>query len=415
MQKNQNYIKTQQLAVIDGETLSDMRLPPAQFCVQSLLQPGVTILGGAPKVGKSWLVLDLCVRIARGEPFFGMPTRQGTVLYLCLEDTTRRIQQRLLSLTDEASANLFFSVEAKPLAEGFCQQIRDFVSSHPDTVLVAVDTFQVIRRTIPDASYANDYQDVRELKALADDLCISVLLVHHLRKQAASDPLDKLSGTTGLSGAVDAAWVLEKSARCQSGAKLTCTGRDIEYRELELRFNNENCAWEVISDSAEEPTLLLPPEMADLLEFMEKERQFCGSNSVFTGKYNASCGRALSPKKLKQLMNKWRYELEARGLYFASTRNSSQRMLTVSFSPVSRDSSAHGDPSVTSDSSASIDSAKPENSFAVNESGNSSGSSDASDEKNPLPHSCVTCVTCVTAPPAENEKQAIPDREPPIP
>lgn len=65
------------LAVIDGETLMDMRLPPTRFCVQTLLPQGVTVLGGAPKIGKSWLVLDLCVRIAKGEAVWGMPPRRA--------------------------------------------------------------------------------------------------------------------------------------------------------------------------------------------------------------------------------------------------------------------------------------------------------------------------------------------------
>ena len=154
------------LTVIDGETLADMRLPPAQYCVKSLLHQGVTILGGAPKIGKSWLVLDLCVRVAKGEPAFGLEVKRGTTLYLCLEDTLRRIQHRLVSLTDEAPANMFFSTEARTLTEGLCDQVREFMRAHPDTVLVAVDTFQVIRSTTPDVSYAADYQDVRELKKL---------------------------------------------------------------------------------------------------------------------------------------------------------------------------------------------------------------------------------------------------------
>ena len=68
------------LAVIDGETLVDMKLPPTQFCVQTLLPEGVTILGGAPKIGKSWLVLDLCVRIDKGEALWNLTTKKGTIL-----------------------------------------------------------------------------------------------------------------------------------------------------------------------------------------------------------------------------------------------------------------------------------------------------------------------------------------------
>ena len=56
--------KKNKLTVIDGETLMDTRLEPTKFCIDTLLPQGITILGGAPKIGKSWLVLDLCVRIA---------------------------------------------------------------------------------------------------------------------------------------------------------------------------------------------------------------------------------------------------------------------------------------------------------------------------------------------------------------
>lgn len=336
-------MENNKLTVIDGETLADMRLPPTQYCVQSLLHQGVTILGGAPKIGKSWLVLDLCVRVAKGESVFGLEVRQGTTIYLCLEDTMRRIQHRLVSLTDDTSANMFFSTEAKTLADGLCDQVRDFVKEHPDTVLVAIDTFQVIRSTTPDVSYATDYQDVRELKKLADEMGISLLLVHHLRKQGASDPLNKLSGTTGIAGAVDAVLVLEKSDRCQSGAALVCTGRDIEYRELELRFDSAVCSWELVSDSAESPVTLLPPELVDFVEFMKNERLFSGRNTDLANRYNACTGRDLSAKKLKQLMNKWRYELEDQGVVFESRRSNGQRFVEISFSTLDSDASASSD------------------------------------------------------------------------
>lgn len=76
------------LEVVDGETLMDMQFPKSRFCIQSLLPQGVSILGGAPKIGKSWMVLDWCVRIAKGEEVWNLPTEKGTVLYLCLEDNS---------------------------------------------------------------------------------------------------------------------------------------------------------------------------------------------------------------------------------------------------------------------------------------------------------------------------------------
>ena len=304
------------LAVIDGETLMDMRLVPTKFCVDALLPQGICILGGAPKIGKSWLVLDLCVRIAKGEPIWNLQTHKGTVLYLCLEDTLRRVQERLNSITDEVPKEVFFATTAHSLTDGLCDDIRSFVKEHPDTAFVAIDTFQVIRSYNTDTSYANDYDELRKLKKLADELNITLLLVHHLRKQGDSDPLNKLSGTTG---------------------------RDIEYRELEIRFGKDSHTWELVSDSLDDPRLLLPSEMDTLISFVQSITSFSGSNTEFAERYCSFSGEQISAKALKQQMNKWRYALEEQGVYFLSHRSNGERILEVRFVPPFSDASAVSD------------------------------------------------------------------------
>ncbi len=330
------------LTVIDGETLMDMKLPPTKFCVETLLPQGISILGGAPKIGKSWMVLDLCVRIAKGEAIWNLSTQKGTTLYLCLEDPLNRIQQRLCMLTDEVPDNAYFATAAGTLANGLCVQIRNFVLEHPDTVLVAVDTFQIIRANSNDTSYANDYDDVRQMKRLADELGISILLVHHLRKQGDSDPLNKISGTTGISGAMDAIFVLDKSKRNADMATLVCTGRDIEYREMEMRLSKENCVWNLVSDSLENPQMILPDEVVSLIEFMKAKKSFRGTNSEFTELFNSYYGKKLSAKSLKQMMNRWRYFLEEYGVQYTSRRSNGQRLVDIFYSS-DRDESAVSD------------------------------------------------------------------------
>ena len=341
-ERNLNMTTKTRLTVIDGETLMDMKLPPTKFCVETLLPQGICMLGGAPKIGKSWLVLDLCIRIAKGEPIWSLPTKKGTTLYLCLEDPLRRVQERLNMLTDDVPPNAYFAIAAGTLADGLCEQIRKFVSEHPDTVLVAIDTFQIVRTGCIDTSYANDYGEVRQMKQLADELNISILLVHHLRKQGDSDPLNKLSGTTGISGAVDAVFVLDKSKRNAQGATLICTGRDIEYREMELKLSKETCAWEMVSDSIENPQLILPEEMISLINFMKQIVSYSGSNTEFAERFNSFTGKSVTSKGLKQMMNRWRYALEDHGVRFENHRSNGQRLVDIFYSSV-------GDESAVSD------------------------------------------------------------------
>ena len=167
--------------------------------------------------------------------------------------------------------------------------------------------------------------------------------MHHLRKQGDSDPLNKLSGTTGISGAVDAVFVLDKSKRSQDNATLVATGRDIEYRELEIRFSKDTHTWELVSDSLDDPRLLLPCEMDKLISFVQSIHSFTGSNTEFTEQYCSFSGEQISAKALKQQMNKWRYALEEHGVYFLSHRSNGERILEVRFVPPFSDASAVSD------------------------------------------------------------------------
>lgn len=332
----------ERLAAIDGETLQDMRFQPGKFCIDTLLPQGISMLGGAPKNGKSWMVLDWCVRVAKGEPVWNLPVKQGSILYLCLEDPLRRVQDRLLQLTDEAPPNAFFATTAEKLGQGLCEQIREFIHEQPDTALVAIDTFQIVRSGGQDISYASDYEEVRELKKLADELQLSILLVHHLRKQGASDPLNKLSGTTGISGAMDAIFILDRGQRSEGAATLVCTGRDIETRKLDLRFSKFDCTWELVQDSLENHSIEMPEELTALTEFVRSIQTFSGSNTQLASAVSKLVGKEIAPKSLKQMMNRWRYVLEEKGVSFRSHRSNGQRLVTVSFSsaPPNSDGSA---------------------------------------------------------------------------
>ena len=191
----------QKLKTVDADTLLSTPLPANQFVEERLLPQGLHILAGASKVGKSWLALWLCLCVAKGEPVWGLTTVRGTVLYLCLEDSLSRIQGRLFQLTENAPAALHFATMAGNIGKGLEEQIEGFLQMYRDTVLVVIDTLQKVRISNSAANpYANDYQDLSSLKALADRYRVAILAIHHIRKMQDDDPFNRISGTTGISG-----------------------------------------------------------------------------------------------------------------------------------------------------------------------------------------------------------------------
>ncbi len=207
------------------------------YCVDGLLTQGLYILAGAPKVGKSWLALDICLSVAKGEDVLKHRTHIGTALHLCLEDSYNRIQNRLYELTDEPTDNLYFAIMSASLGNGLETQIETFKSEHSDTKLVVIDTLQMVRNE-KDCGYGADYKELSVLKSLADKLAITILLVHHTRKCYDSDPFNMISGSTGISGCVDGSMVLLESKRGSREAKLYCVGRDIENQEYSVLFHD---------------------------------------------------------------------------------------------------------------------------------------------------------------------------------
>ena len=215
--------------------------------VEGLLYPGVYLFVGAPKVGKSFLMAQLAYHVSKGLPLWGYEVRQGAVLYLALEDDYPRLQGRLYRMFGEdGAADFHLSIYAKQLNSGLEEQLRRFVREHPDTRLIIIDTLQKIRETGDERySYASDYEVITKLKRFADASGVCVLLVHHTRKQQADDRFDKISGTNGLMGAADGAFLLQKERRTDSAATLDISGRDLQDQRLYLKKDEERLAWEL--------------------------------------------------------------------------------------------------------------------------------------------------------------------------
>lgn len=247
--------------------LMDTHFPSRPCIIENLLPAGTYLLAGAPKIGKSFLVLQMAYQVSAGEPFLGFPSRQGTVLYLALEDTYERLQKRLAQMTERDSPDLVLSVLADTLEEDLLEHLENFLFEYPETVLVIIDTLQRIRGRTPDnGSYAADYDTIAKLKAFSDQRGIALLLVHHTRKEGAEDVFDTISGTNGILGAADGALVLHKDKRTSGDAILNVVGRDQPQMRLHLHFDSPHSLWQ--ATEVETEPFREPPN--PLLEFLSR-------------------------------------------------------------------------------------------------------------------------------------------------
>lgn len=239
--------------MISAANLQGKAFTPIKWIVPDLIPEGLTVLAGKPKLGKSWLVLDLAVAVAQGGWTLGdRHCQEGSVLYGALEDSERRLKSRMEKVCHKAAwpAGLHFATEIPALTAGGLEEIEAWIDANPDARLVIVDTFAKVRpgKGRDETQYEADYRAAGLLKRLADGRRVGVIMVHHTTKAPAEDPFDMISGTNGIAGAVDTLMVITTGA---AGVTLHARGRDVELAELAIQFDRESCRWRVLGDAVE--------------------------------------------------------------------------------------------------------------------------------------------------------------------
>ena len=230
---------------------------PVQWTIRDLLPEGVTILSGDPKVGKSWLVYQACLAVATGTALWSgrEPEAVGDALMLALEDNDRRLRRRMDKLLVGAAKNLDLSrlhiaTDWPRSIEGVAR-IADWLREHPTARLVVIDTISAFRDRDPGrkSSYAFDYEVGEMLKPLTREFSVAIVLVMHNRKQGANDPMQRVSGTQGLTGSVDNVLVLSRANRGDKQGVLSADGRDIENaQELALSLHEGRWSYMGLAD-----------------------------------------------------------------------------------------------------------------------------------------------------------------------
>ncbi len=231
------------------DELLNLELPEPRWAVPGLLSEGLSILAGKPKLGKSWMALNLAMTLAAGGMALGsIRVQPSDVLYLALEDRVRRIQDRarkvMKGLGSKVNNRLKFAVAWPRQDQGGVMALAEWAESVDNPMLIIIDVWAKFRApaTNKSSAYEQDYDQLSEVKSCADHYGSSVLAVHHTRKSAAEDVFDEISGTLGIAGAADGSMVLSR-ARNQNEGTLAMTGRDIEEQTLSVKFDPNTFCW----------------------------------------------------------------------------------------------------------------------------------------------------------------------------
>ena len=270
----------QKLHLISADTLFYQPLDHPKMLIDGILSNGLAILSGDSKIGKSWMVLWLCLKISQGEPVWGLPTAKTDVIYLALEDNDWRIQQRMQDLVDIPPDNLHFGFSCGKLGAELESQIKAVLEDNPNTGLLFIDTLQMVRDNVSSRvnAYAQDYKDLSALKKIADDHKMCIFLVHHNRKEHdGSNVFNDMTGSTGIAGVADTCMVLRKEDRFGNDAVLSITGRDIEEKRLKLAMRKN--VWEVTEalDTSALRRERIPQFLFQIADYLLKEKSFTGT------------------------------------------------------------------------------------------------------------------------------------------
>ena len=302
---------------------------PKEFIIDGLLTQGLYVLAGAQKVRKSWLAMDICLRIATGVPVLERETIQGTALYLCLEDNYQRVQDRLFQMNAEPIENLHFALAADKIGAGLEEQVETFKKEHDDLKIVVVDVMQMVRSNV-ESSYGADYAELITLKQLAYRLGICIMLIHHTRKCKDNDPFNMISGSTGISGSADGSFVLVETRRGSGHATLHCVGRDFENAELQMHFDTDVMRWIVENEPATQKSRDNIVLSAVYL-FIKERIHFEGTATELVAELKSVTDEVIYPNRVTRDLVQNGYELSKYGIDFKYERVHKGRIIILHY------------------------------------------------------------------------------------
>jgi hypothetical protein len=248
--------------------LSRKNLPPLKWAIKEMFPEGLHLLASMPKIGKSWMALNMCFAVANGEDYLGYKTTRMGTLYYALEDNYSSAQNRIKACTGDNACpeNAYIVIDADQTDTGFFEKLEQILDEHPDIGFIVIDTLQNIRGAELKKGdvYGNDVGELKKIKKFARERQLSIVLVHHLRKaKDDSDPFNNILGSNGMWGTVDTGIILTKKEESDAETKMYIKGRGIRRAEHIITFDAKKFRWTVVGTPEEQDTKIKKAEYDD--------------------------------------------------------------------------------------------------------------------------------------------------------
>ena len=235
----------------NSEQLLETKFPPVPWVIPGFVVPGLTILAGAPKIGKSWLAMGMASALATGGRVFGeIKVEMGDVLLLALEDTERRLKERLEKMWVRGSIHLNIRTEW-PVGPECIRYLEAWMDEYRETKAVFIDTLQKVSGIVEQNSYRETYNAAAGLKKIADRYSVAIIVMHHTTKVVMQDFVHSVNGSVGLTGAADTVITMQR-LRMKNDGVLSVTGRDVEEKEYGIRFDPTIGTWTLLDEVPKE-------------------------------------------------------------------------------------------------------------------------------------------------------------------
>jgi hypothetical protein len=288
------------------------------FLVESLIPlGGICLLAGHPKVGKSWMILNYVLGILKKKKVFGLFATQQVAIFLCsLEDNRQRLKSRYLKISggEAPPEGFYIKTISSPLDRGGIEELRKELESSSEIKLLIIDPYEKVRpqqTSSRSTAYQTDYKDIGLLKELADELEITILLVHHLKKGDTGNVVTDINGSMGLTGAVNTILALYKKEDTEKFT-LKVTGKDVEEQEFTLEFDAETGLYSI----AQETQIMNDNLQSQIVEFLTTVQKACSPKEISKalGK-NTDSEKTMVRQQLKALVKRRTIKQPRKGFY----------------------------------------------------------------------------------------------------